>query len=47
MAAKKARSTVKTTVKKRTLNACGVRIIKGAGAPFSEQDPKRRFEIGK
>jgi hypothetical protein len=43
MATKKlrTRSAVKSTVKKRTLNWMGAH--KSSGAPFSEQDPKRRL----
>jgi hypothetical protein len=39
--AKQSKSVVKSTVKKRTLNVSASKITHGA--PFQEQDPKRRL----
>lgn len=41
MAKKASKQSAKRSVKKRTLNPPGGRIAKGA--PFNEQDPKRRL----
>jgi len=44
MAKKKSKSSVKPTAKKqRSLNAAGSGNKAGGGAPFNEQDPKRRL----